>query len=162
MADVRGRERAAKYLWCVGCAGSRSTSAQKKVTQALAEILKAANVKFAILGKEETLQRRPGAAAWATSISSRCWPRHNIETLNALRREEDRHRRARTASTRIKNEYPQFGGNYEVVHHTEFIAELIKDGRLKPARGARADRSPTTTPATSGRYNDIYDAPRDR
>ena len=118
-------------LYWVGCAGSYDERNQR-VSKAFSSLMKQAGVKFAILGKEETCTgdpaRRLGNEYLYATVAA-----HNIETLNRYKP-----RRIVTQCPHcyhnLANEYPDFGGNYEVMHEGEFIAELIKAGRLKPSR----------------------------
>lgn len=142
-------------LW-VGCAGSFDDR-NKKVLRSFVSLLKKAGIRFAILGNEEQCTGDP-ARRIGNEYLYQTLAQANIETLN-------RHgvKKIVTACPHcfntIKNEYKDFGGTYEVFHHSQFIALLIKDGKLKPTKGV--DESITFHDSCYlGRWNNIYEQPR--
>lgn len=149
-------EKNVDFLFWVGCTEAleeRST----KVAQAVARLLKRAKVKFAILGAEESCCGEP-ARRLGNEYLFQMQAQKNIELFKSYGV-----KRIVTACPHcfntIKNEYPQFGGEFEVVHHTELINQLIKEGRLKVAK-ARDELVTYHDPCYLGRYNEIYQPPR--
>lgn len=147
----------AEYLYFVGCAASFDEK-NKKVARTLVKILKDAGISFAILGSEETCTGDP-ARRIGNEYLFQTQAKQNIETMNGYNVKKVITGCPHCFNT-IKNEYVQFGGNYEVIHHTEFIYNLLQSGKLKPQKPVNE----TVTFHDScylGRYNDIYDAPRE-
>jgi Fe-S oxidoreductase len=145
-----------EYLFWVGCAGSFDER-NRKVAQSFARLMKKAGVKFAILGPEEKCTGDP-ARRIGNEYLFQTMAKANVETLNARGVKKIVTACPHCFNT-LKNEYPQFGGKYEVIHHSQMLAELIAQGKLKPENPVAA----TVTHHDScylGRYNDIYDEPR--
>ncbi|MGZ3731043.1 MAG: (Fe-S)-binding protein, partial [Bdellovibrionota bacterium] len=115
-------------LYYVGCAGSFDDRA-KKVATAIVNLLKKANVDFAILGKEEKCNGDPARRA-GNEYLAQMLIKENVETLNRYKPKKILTGCPHCFNT-LKNEYPAFGAQYEVVHHTTFLADLIKEGKLK-------------------------------
>lgn len=144
-------------LFWVGCTGALEDRSIK-ITQAFAKLMKHAGVKFAVLGDEESCCGDP-ARRLGNEYLYQMQAQANIETMKGYN--------VKTIVTAcphcfntIKNEYPQFGGSYEVVHHTEFIAGLIKEGKLKIGKG---DYGKITYHDSCylGRHNQVYQPPRE-
>ena len=150
-------EEDVEYLFWVGCAGALEDRA-RKTTKAIATLLHTAGVKFAVLGPAETCTGDPARRIGNEFVFSML-AQQNIETLN------EAGARTIVAScphcfNTIANEYPQLGGNYEVIHHTQLLARLVAEGKLTPA--GRVDEKLTYhDPCFLGRHNKVYTPPRE-
>jgi Fe-S oxidoreductase len=147
----------AEVLYYVGCAGSFDDRA-KKVATAIVNLLKKANVDFAILGKEEKCNGDPARRA-GNEYLAQMLIKENVETLNRYKPKKILTGCPHCFNT-LKNEYPAFGAQYDVVHHTTFLADLIKEGKLKPAKTAAGEVTFHDS-CYLGRWNDVYEDPRE-
>ena len=148
--------RAPEYVYFVGCAGSFDDRA-KKISQAIVALLKAADIDYAILGSGEGCTGDP-ARRMGNEYLYQQLAKQNIETMDARGVTKIIANCPHCFNT-IANEYPDLGGNYEVIHHTQLLAKLMDDGRLKPTEEVRALLS-YHDPCYLGRHNEIYSDPR--
>jgi Fe-S oxidoreductase len=156
-------EDGVEYLFWVGCAGAIDDRA-KKVTKAVAELLHIAGVEFAVLGSGETCSGDP-ARRMGNEFLFQQLAQENVETLNTVFEGRAAGRRKIVATcphcfNSINREYPQLGGDYDVVHHTQLLGQLIEEGRLTPV--TPIDRKVTYhDPCFLGRHNKVYTPPRE-
>ena len=159
MAEKMAEGKAPEVLFWVGCAGSFDDRA-KKITKAFAKILIEANVDFAVLGTEESCTGDPAKRA-GNEFLFQMQAVTNIEVLNAYEVKKIVTTCPHCFNT-LKNEYPELGGTYQVMHHTEFLKSLLDEGRISIEGGKYAGKRITFhDPCYLGRANGIYEAPRD-
>jgi Fe-S oxidoreductase len=151
-----------EYLFWVGCAGALEDRA-KKTTKAVAELLNNAGVKFAVLGPMETCTGDPARRLGNEFVFSML-AQQNVETLNSAGVGAGTGKKIIASCAHCFNtigrEYPQLGGNYEVVHHTELLSKLVEEGKITPVN--EADQKVTYhDPCFLGRHNKVFAPPRE-